>query len=395
MEQRKKVYLKPGKEQSIMRHHPWIFSGALKKMVHEPEEGELIEVFSHENKFLAIGHYQPNSIAIRILSFQPFDDIQLFLRQRIEASIGFRSTLGLIGSAETNVFRLVHGEADGLPALIIDIYDRIAVVQAHSAGMHHYRQLLADILMGQPKLNLKGVFYKSEQTLPFKADLADKMEILAGMVEMTEVSENLLRFIVDPAIGQKTGFFIDQRDNRALLRAMSNDKKVLNTFCYTGGFSVYALAGGAKEVVSIDSSASAMRLTEQNIKANFGSEAPHRAITGDVFTFLKETQETFDLIVLDPPAFAKHQKNIQNALIGYKRLNENAIRRLNPGGVLFTFSCSQAVDRLQFRQSVFVAAANTGREARIAWQLTQPADHPVSIYHPEGEYLKGLVLAFD
>lgn len=395
MEQRKKVYLKPGKEQSIMRRHPWIFSGALKKMVHEPEEGELVEVYSHENQLVAIGHYQPNSIAIRILSFQPFDDIQLFLRQRVEAAIRFRKTLGLVRNPNTNVFRLVHGEADGLPALIVDIYNRLAVVQAHSAGMHHYRQLLADILMDLPDLNINGVYYKSEQTLPFKTDLADKNDILAGMVEMSEVAENGLKFFIDPAIGQKTGFFIDQRDNRALLQTMCKGKKVLNTFCYTGGFSVYALAGGAKEVVSIDSSASAMGLTIRNVGANFGAQASHRAITGDVFTFLKDTQETFDLIVLDPPAFAKHQKNVQNALIGYKRLNENAIRRLNPGGVLFTFSCSQAVDKVQFRQSVFVAAANTGREARIAWQLTQPADHPVSIYHPEGEYLKGLVLAFD
>lgn len=364
-------------------------------MVHEPEEGELVDVYSHENKFLASGHYQPNSIAIRILSFEPVENILAFLQNRIDKAVKFRHTLGLLHQDETNVFRLVHGEADGLPGLIIDVYHKLAVVQAHSAGMHNYRHLLTEALMAHATLGLEGVYYKSEQTLPFKAGLEAKNETLAGKVDATLVTENGLKFIIDPAVGQKTGFFIDQRDNRALLKSLCNGAKVLNTFCYTGGFSVYALAGGASEVVSIDSSASAMSLTVKNIEANFGNKAPHRAITGDVFTFLKETQETFDVIILDPPAFAKHQKNIQNALIGYRRLNENAIRRLNPGGLLFTFSCSQAVDKVQFRQSVFVAAATTGRDARIAWQLTQPADHPVSIYHPEGEYLKGLVLGFD
>jgi 23S rRNA (cytosine1962-C5)-methyltransferase len=390
-----KVILKPGKEQSIMRLHPWIFSGAIKKIDGSPREGDVVEVFSYNLEYLATGHYQIGSIAIRIFSFQQVIPDRDFWMAKIQHAFNFRETLNLTDNPETNVYRLVHGEGDGIPGLIIDFYNGIAVIQTHSVGMFYIRGLIADVLKDIYKNKLLAIFDKSEGTLPFKANLGAKNEFLFGNTPATEIIENGCRFGIDVTTGQKTGFFIDQRDNRQLLAQFVPGKQVLNMFCYTGGFSVYALKAGASMVHSVDSSAQAIEFTEKNVQLNGFSDERHLAIDTDAFSYLNNIRDAYDVIILDPPAFAKHQDALKNALQGYKRLNAKAIDQIRPGGIIFTFSCSQVVSKENFRKSVFAAAANTGRHVRILYQLTQPPDHPVCIYHPEGEYLKGLVLQIE
>ena len=387
-----KIILKQGKEQSIMRMHPWIFSGAIKKIEGNPAEGDCVEVFSSEKDFLAMGHYQIGSIAVRIFSFQQAPAGNEFWKYKIEQAFKLRSSLDLTDSNATNVYRLINGEGDGMPGMIIDFYNGIAVMQMHSIGMYRIRHQIADVLGDLYGERLISVYDKSESTLPFKANLGAKNELLKGDSTAVEVMENGYRFQIDSGTGQKTGFFIDQRENRQLLTKYTTGKTVLNMFCYTGGFSVYAMGSGASMVCSVDSSAPAMEITEKNIILNGGNDGRHQSVNADAFGFLNDIQDEYDVIILDPPAFAKHQDALNNALMGYKRLNAKAIEQIRPGGIIFTFSCSQVVSKDNFRKSVFAAAANTGRHVRILHQLTQPPDHPVSIYHPEGEYLKGLVL---
>lgn len=384
------VHLRQGKEEHLLRFHPWIFSGAIQRIDGQPAEGDLVRVVNHNGNFMAIGHYQIGSIMVRVLSFvdEPID--RAFYAQKIMAAYRMRLALGL-ERTDNNTYRLVHGEGDGLSGLIIDKYGQTAVLQAHSAGMHYARQILAEILTEKIP-DIKQVFYKSTGTLPYKANLNPEDGYLIGHNTDDTAIENGFKFRIDWLHGQKTGFFVDQRENRMLLEHYAGGRNVLNMFCYTGGFSCYALRGGANLVHSIDSSAKAISLTEQNVTANFGSTQRHAAYTEDAFKFLEQIDNTYDLIVLDPPAFAKHRDAIHNALQGYRRLNAAAIDRIRNGGVLFTFSCSQAVTREQFRTAVFSAAAQTHRNVRILQQLTQPTDHPINIYHPEGEYLKGLVL---
>lgn len=389
-----KVILKPKKEESLLRFHPWVFSGAIQTIEGNPAEGDLVEVFDSRNHFLAAGHYQIGSIAVRIVSFQQQQIAAPFWENRIAVAYQMRCGLGLV-TAQNNTYRLIHGEGDSLPGLIVDVYDDTAVMQAHSVGMHEIRNELAKAIVKMVP-EVKNVYYKSETTLPFKApiDPEDGYLIGADSQKYTAI-ENGLQFNVDWLRGQKTGFFIDQRENRALLEKYSKGKSVLNMFCYTGGFSVYAMRGGAALVHSVDSSAKAMEITDKNIALNFGNDARHTSYADDAFKFLNGIQDSgvkYDLIVLDPPAFAKHREALRNALKGYKRLNAKAFEQIKPGGILFTFSCSQVVSREQFRLAVFSAAAESGRNVRILHQVTQPADHPVNIYHPEGEYLKGLVL---
>ncbi|HLO57349.1 MAG TPA: class I SAM-dependent rRNA methyltransferase [Bacteroidales bacterium] len=386
------IFLKPGKEQSVMRMHPWIFSGAIKKIDGKPAEGDIVEVFSSEREFLAMGHYQVGSIAIRLFSFDPVEPGKEFWKQVIRKAYDFRATLNLTDNPGTNVYRLINGEGDGLPGLIIDYYNGIAVMQMHSIGMYRIRKVIAEILAELYGKKLTAVYDKSESTLPFKANLNAKNEFLIGSRASGEVIENGHRFGIDAETGQKTGFFIDQRENRELLTRYIKDKDVLNMFCYTGGFSVYASAEGARLVHSVDSSAQAIELTDKNIQLNNIPSEKHQSFATDAFSFLNNIKDKYDVIILDPPAFAKHQDALNNALMGYKRLNQKAIEQVRPGGIIFTFSCSQVVTKENFRKSVFAAAANSGREVRILHQLTQPPDHPISIYHPEGEYLKGLVI---
>ncbi len=385
------VMLKPGKEQSVMRLHPWIFSGAIKKIEGNPAEGDLVEVYSSDRQYLATGHYQIGSIAVRLFSFTQVNADTEFWRQKLQLAYDVRKNLNLISGNHTNVFRLVNGEGDGFPGLIIDYYNGIAVLQMHSIGMYKIRTLLSGLLQELFGPQLISVYDKSEATLPFKANLGARNEFLAGSAGETVVRENGYQFKINVSTGQKTGFFIDQRENRQLLTRYTQGKSVLNMFCYTGGFSVYALGGKAETVHSVDSSAPAMEITSENIALN-GEAAKHTSFTTDAFAFLNDIRDRYDVIVLDPPAFAKHQDALGNALMGYKRLNAKAIEQIRKGGIIFTFSCSQVVSKENFRKSVFAAAANTGRHVRILHQLTQPPDHPVSIYHPEGEYLKGLVL---
>ena len=386
-----KIYLKPRKEESLQRFHPWVFSGAIQSVSGKPEEGEVVEVYSADKQLLALGHYQIGSITVRVLSFIPCAIDADFWKQRIREAYEMRKSIGLVRTDNTT-YRLVHGEGDHLPGLIVDIYDQTAVMQAHSAGMHLVRKELAQAIVDEVE-GVSQVYYKSETTLPFKAGLEPEDGYLIGGELRTHVAtENGLLFNVDWLRGQKTGFFVDQRDNRQLLEQYSRDKQVLNMFCYTGGFSVYAMRGGAKLVHSVDSSAKAVELTDKNITLNFPDDARHESFADDAFKFLAANEHAYDLVVLDPPAFAKHRDALRNALRGYQRLNARGISQIKPGGILFTFSCSQVVSREQFRLAVFSAAAETGRKVRILHQLTQPADHPVNIYHPEGEYLKGLVL---
>ena len=388
----KKITLKRGKEESLLRYHPWVFSGAIERIDDGIEEGDTVVVESNDHKLLGTGHFQIGSIAVRILTEKDEPIDEAFYSCRLEQAWALRRSLGLIRS-DNNAYRLVHGEGDFLPGLIVDVYGDTAVVQAHSPAMHFARDIIAGALINLADANIANVYYKSETTLPYKAHLDPQNDYIAGSYNTDIAVENGLKFHVDWLRGQKTGFFVDQRDNRALLQRYAAGRSVLNMFCYTGGFSVYAMRGGAREVVSVDSSAKAVALTDANIALNFAGDNRHRAVAEDAFKYLADMERgRHDLIVLDPPAFAKHRRAIPNALQGYRRLNARGIEKIAPGGILFTFSCSQAITKEQFRLAVFSAAAQTGRRVRILHQLTQPADHPVSIYHPEGEYLKGLVL---
>ena len=404
------VYLKPHKEESLKRFHPWVFSGALAKVVldashkaSEPQEGELVCVRSAANEVLGIGHWQIGSIAVRILAFGLEELPAAFWNERIRAAYQVRNAIGLI-RPDNNTYRLIHGEGDFLPGLIVDVYADTAVVQAHSVGMHVHRNEIAQALLDEVP-QVKNVYYKSDDTLPFKAPIdGDKTGwLIRKDSEYSENSdysefwslENGLSFRIDWLRGQKTGFFVDQRENRALVERYAANKDVLNMFCYTGGFSLYALRGGAKTVDSIDVSQKAIDLVNVNVAKNFPKATNHTAVAADAFEYLsaqKNAGKTYDLIILDPPAFAKHRDAVKNALRGYQRINAKAIEMIRPGGILFTFSCSQAVDKEAFRLAVFSAAAQVGRKVRILHQLHQPQDHPINIYHPEGEYLKGLVL---
>ncbi|MDF9829820.1 class I SAM-dependent rRNA methyltransferase [Parabacteroides sp. PF5-6] len=387
-----KVILKPKKEDSLLRFHPWIFSGAIQSITGEPEEGDLVEVYGANNRFLAIGHYQIGSIAVRVLSFQPITIDLDFWKERIATAYHLRKILRLAENDNNNTYRLIHGEGDNLPGLIIDVYAHTAVMQAHSVGMHHARHIIAEALVAVLGPQLKNIYYKSEATLPYKANLGSEDGYLYGGDIEDVAMENGLKFYVDWLKGQKTGFFVDQRENRSLLEYYAKDRSVLNMFCYTGGFSFYAMRGGAQLVHSVDSSAKAISLTNKNVSLNFPEDPRHAAYAEDAFKYLEKMGHNYDLIILDPPAFAKHKNVLRNALQGYRKLNAIAFEKIKPGGILFTFSCSQVVSKENFRLAVFSAAAQSGRSVRILHQLTQPADHPVNIYHPEGEYLKGLVL---
>lgn len=389
----KKVFLKPGKEESLKRFHPWIFSGAIHHIEGEPEEGDIVKVYTAGKTFAALGHFQIGSIAVRILSFADEPVNRDFWKRKLSIAYDLRRSIGLTAHPErTDTFRLVHGEGDNLPGLVIDIYGRTAVMQAHSAGMHVYRMEIAEALSEVLGDTIENIFYKSETTLPYKAELEPENGFLKGGSTENVAIENGLKFHVDWLKGQKTGFFVDQRENRALLEQYAGGRTVLNMFCYTGGFSFYAMRGGAKYVHSVDSSSKAIDLTNQNVEMNFPGDTRHQAFAEDAFKYLDRMNNQYDLIILDPPAFAKHKDALRNALQGYRKLNAKALEKIHPGGILFTFSCSQVVTRDQFRTSIFTAAALSGRNVRILHQLTQPADHPVNIYHPEGEYLKGLVL---
>ena len=386
----KRVILKRGKEESLKRFHPWVFSGAIARM-DKVEEGDLVTVYDHEGNLIGNGHFQIGSIAVRILSFDDTEIDGNFFLNRLAEAYKMRQALGLL-RPDNNAFRLVHGEGDFLPGLVIDIYGTTAVMQAHSPGMHFARHLIADALTQLPDGVVNNVYYKSETTLPYKAQLDPQNTYIKGAFDSDVAMENGLKFHVDWLKGQKTGFFVDQRENRALLEHYAKDRRVLNMFCYTGGFSFYALRGGAELVHSVDSSAKAISLTDANVELNFPDCERHQSFAVDAFKYLDEMTTSYNLIILDPPAFAKHKSALRNALIGYRKLNAKAFEKIEPGGILFTFSCSQAVNKEQFRLAVFSAAAMSKRKVRILHQLTQPADHPINIYHPEGEYLKGLVL---
>ena len=387
-----KVVLKSGKDQSVLRFHPWVFSGAIKKMYGTPAEGDLVKVYSNKDQFLGIGHYQVGSIAIRIVSFDEVEPDYDFWRSKIESAWNLRKMTGFDNNPETNVFRLIHAEGDGMPGLIVDFYNGTAVMQMHSIGMYLIREELVKALQEVLGDKLKAVYNKSEKTLPFKADVKSEDGYLYGSESETEVQEYGLRFKVDWEKGQKTGFFVDQRENRKLVQDYSKGRDVLNMFCYTGGFSFYAMQGDAKSVHSVDASAKAIDLTDENVELNFPGDERHKSTVIDGFEYLKDIQDKYDLIILDPPAFAKHRKTLPQALKGYKRINTRAFEQIRKGGILFTFSCSQVVSKEKFREAVFSAAAIAGRNVRILHQMSQPVDHPVNIYHPESEYLKGLVL---
>ncbi len=388
----KQIYLKKGKEESLLRFHPWVFSGAISHIDNGIEEGDIVRVITSDGRFIAVGHYQIGSIAVRVLSFRDVTIDSDFWQSRLQSAIDMRVKLGIDDSPTNNTYRLVHGEGDNLPGLVIDVYSKTAVMQAHSVGMHVCRVDVAEALVKVMGNRIENVYYKSETTLPFKAELGQENGFLYGGSEENTAVENGLKFYVDWLKGQKTGFFVDQRENRSLLETYSKDKRVLNMFCYTGGFSFYAMRGGAKQVHSVDSSAKAIELTRKNVELNFPGDKRHEAFCEDAFKYLDKAGGDYDLIILDPPAFAKHRAALRNALKGYTRLNVKAFEKMKPGGILFTFSCSQVVTKDNFRNAVFTAAAMAGRKVRILHQLHQPADHPINIYHPEGEYLKGLVL---
>ena len=389
----KTIILRKGKEESLGRFHPWIFSGAIHHTEGgKLEEGDLVEVLASDGRFLAIGHWQIGSIAVRVLTFKKQRIDQAFWQKRLAAALDVRRAIGVAGREDNDIYRLVHGEGDNLPGLVIDIYGATAVMQAHSVGMHVCRKELAEALKEVMGESLKAIYYKSETTLPFKAQLGQENGFLWGESNDDVARENGLKFHIDWLKGQKTGFFVDQRDNRALVEHYAKGRKVLNMFCYTGGFSVYAMRGGAELVHSVDSSAKAVELVDANMELNFPGDNRHEAFAEDAFKFMEQMQEKYDLIILDPPAFAKHKDALRNALRGYTKLNAKAFEKIQSGGILFTFSCSQAVNKDQFRMAVFTAAAMARRKVRILHQLHQPADHPINIYHPEGEYLKGLVL---
>lgn len=386
------LFLRRGKSESLKRFHPWVFSGAIAGANGKLNEGDVVRIVSNENELMGYGHYQIGSIAVRMLSFKEEKIDHAFWVTRLSEALRLRKALQLTGRADNNIYRLVHGEGDRLPGLVIDVYGKTAVMQAHSVGMHMNREQIADALIEASQGLIENVYYKSETTLPFKADLHQENGFLRGHDEGNVAVENGLKFHIDWLRGQKTGFFVDQRENRSLLEHYAKGRNVLNMFCYTGGFSVYAMRGGANLVHSVDSSAKAIDLTRANAEMNFPGDARHEAFAEDAFKFLEQAGSNYDLIVLDPPAFAKHKDALPRALKGYTRLNAIAFRKIKPGGIVFTFSCSQAVNKDQFRLAVFTAAAQSGRHVRILHQLHQPADHPINIYHPEGEYLKGLVL---
>ena len=389
---KKLLYLKKGKEESLRRYHPWIFSGAVHHTEGDLQEGDIVTVLTSQGEFIAVGHWQIGSISVRVLSFQDVPIDSHFWEERLRVALDVRRRIGVVGRPDNNTFRLVHGEGDNLPGLVIDLYGSIAVMQAHSVGMHFSRQEIADALVNVMGDQLKAIYYKSETTLPFKASLGQENGFLYGESKEDVAVENGLKFHIDWLKGQKTGFFVDQRDNRSLLEKYSRDRSVLNMFCYTGGFSVYSMRGGARLVHSVDSSAKAIELVNANVEMNFPDDTCHTAFVDDAFRYLEQMQQSYDLIILDPPAFAKHKDALKNALRGYTKLNAKAFEKILSGGILFTFSCSQAVNKDQFRTAVFTAAAISHRRVRILHQLHQPADHPINIYHPEGEYLKGLVL---
>ena len=389
--ERVKIVLKSGKDQSPRRYHPWIFSGAIKKIYGTPVEGDLVEVYDNKDEFLAVGHYQPGSIAVRILSFTRVEPDIDFFREKFRKAILYRESLGLINNPGTNVFRLIYAEGDDLPGLIIDYYNGVAVMQMHSVGMYRLRREFASILKELLGDKITAVYDKSEGTIPHMSGISAENGFLYGMSDPVVVAENGFKFKIDWTTGQKTGFFIDQRENRKLLGEYTDGRSVLNMFGYTGGFSVYAMKN-ARLVHTVDSSASAIDMANENIKLNYGDDPRHESFKVDAFDFLNDIKDIYDLIILDPPAFAKHQNVLANALQGYKRLNIKAIEQIKPGGIIFTFSCSQVVTKENFRKSVFAAAANTGRRVKIMHQIGQPVDHPVNIYHPESEYLKGLVI---
>ena len=388
----KKIYLKKGKEESLKRFHPWVFSGAIQ---HQPEniaEGAVVRVMTAGGESIAVGHFQIGSIAVRVLSFDDEEVNDNFWHGKLQSAFDMRRSIGIVDNPDNNTYRLVHGEGDNVPGLVIDVYGETAVMQAHSVGIHVERHRIASqliIVMGD---RVKNVYYKSETTLPFKAGLEQEDGFIIGGSKDNVALENGLKFHVDWLKGQKTGFFVDQRDNRSLLEHFSRGKKVLNMFCYTGGFSFYAMRGGAELVHSVDSSAKAIELTTKNVELNFPGDNRHEAFCEDAFKYLDRAGGDYDLVILDPPAFAKHRGALHNALKGYTRLNMKAFEKIRPGGILFTFSCSQVVTKDNFRNAVFTAAALAHRNVRILHQLHQPADHPVNIFHPEGEYLKGLVL---
>lgn len=388
----KQIYLKKGKEESLRRFHPWVFSGAIHHADEGIDEGETVRVITSGGEFIAVGHYQIGSIAVRVLSFSDCAIDAEFWRSRFRAALQMRITIGIADSQENNTYRLVHGEGDFLPGLVVDVYGKTAVMQAHSVGMHLCREEAARALVEVMEQRIENVYYKSETTLPFKAELGQENGFIYGGSDDNTAVENGLKFRVDWLKGQKTGFFVDQRENRSLLERYAKGRHVLNMFCYTGGFSFYAMRGGAALVHSVDSSAKAIELTRQNVELNFPADKRHEAFCEDAFKYLEQSGDRYDLIILDPPAFAKHRAALHNALKGYTRLNVKAFEKIKPGGIIFTFSCSQVVTKDHFRNAVFTAAAMAGRKVRILHQLHQPADHPVNIYHPEGEYLKGLVL---
>jgi len=388
----KLIILRKGKEESLKRFHPWIFSGAVHHIEDDPAEGDIVEVLNSEGRFIALGHWQVGSIAVRVLTFNRQKIDAEFWKKRLSSALDVRRSIGVAGTSYNNMYRLVHGEGDNLPGLIIDIYGKNAVMQAHSVGMHVCRMEIAQALKAVMGDDLKAVYYKSETTLPFKASLGQENGFILGESDDNVAIENGLKFHIDWLKGQKTGFFVDQRENRALVERYAHGRKVLNMFCYTGGFSVYAMRGGAELVHSVDSSAKAVDLVNANIELNFPGDKRHEAFAEDAFRFLDEMDGNYDLVILDPPAFAKHKDALKNALRGYTKLNAKALEKMPSGSILFTFSCSQAVNKDQFRMAVFTAAAMAKRKVRILHQLHQPADHPINIYHPEGEYLKGLVL---
>jgi len=392
MSEHTRIILKSGKDQSLRRFHPWVFSGAIKKIEGPAREGDLVELYDNKGELLGLGHYQDGSIAVRMLSFEQVEVRDAFWEDRIANAWNLRESLGLVNSADTNVFRWINAEGDGLPGMIADFYHGAVVLQFHSIGMYRNLDPIVRALLKTGGEQIDTIFHKSESTLPEKPGVGERSGYILGDRSEGEVSEHGYTFHINWEEGQKTGFFIDQRMNRKLLGEWSRGRKVLNMFGYTGGFSVYAMGGGASLVHTVDSSRKATELALKNMELNFPGDPRHEALTADAFSYLRDMQVNYDLVVLDPPAFAKHQNVLHNALQGYKRLNQAAFEQIAPGGILFTFSCSQAVSKENFRKSVFAAAANARRRVRILYQLSQPADHPVSIFHPEGEYLKGLVL---
>jgi len=390
--QRTKIVLKSGKDDAVLRQHPWIFSGAIKKVYGPTQEGDIVEVFNNKDRFLGIGHWGNGSIAVRVFSFEQIDINFDFWKQKIQTAYNVRHSLNLTQNPNTNVYRLIFAEGDGLPGLIVDIYNKTAVIQAHSVGMYQLKDDIAKILQEIYKEQLDTIYVKSKESLPKNLPFDVENHFLLGEKESDIVLENGNKFEVNWVKGQKTGFFIDQRFNRELVGQYSKGKRVLNTYCYTGGFSIYALNGDAKEVHSVDSSKIAIDLTDENVKLNTNEIEKHKSFAIDTMSFLNEMEEKYDLIILDPPAFAKHRDVRHKAVQGYKRINATAFKKIAKGGILFTFSCSQVVDRRLFESTVLAAAIQSGRKVRVLHHLSQPADHPVSIYHPEGEYLKGMVL---